>query len=307
MKREVKNLSASVQDRLRNKARQSGLLTEWVYRYYADERFLYRLAQSEYCQMFILKGGLTFIGWGIPLRRHTKDIDFRAYTRDNIEEVIKIIKDVCIQPVEPDGIEFLAETVVAEEIIEEAEYPGIRVHLWAQLGETTRIRIQIDMGFSDEIVPPATTLSYPTALPEMPVPIIWGYPKEAVIAEKLHCIVDRGRINSRMKDFYDIWYIIMQVSIEGEILQNAIKNTFTNRETVIPIDLPVGLSENFAQEKHVDWGAFLNTFDPDLPEVNDFNYIIQTLRDFFVPVLKAISDGKTFELKWSAGKEWLAS
>jgi len=120
MKKEIKNLSASVQDRLRNKARQSGLLTEWVYRYYADERFLYRLAQSEYSQKFVLKGGLTFIGWGIPLRRHTKDIDFRAYTRDDIEDIIRIIKDVCIQPVEPDGIEFLAESVFAEEIIEEA-------------------------------------------------------------------------------------------------------------------------------------------------------------------------------------------
>jgi predicted nucleotidyltransferase component of viral defense system len=307
MKKEVKNLSASVQDRLRNKARKSGLLTEWVYRYYADERFLYRLAQSEYHQKFVLKGGLTFIGWGMPLRRHTKDIDFRAYIRDNIEEVIKIIKDVCIQPVEPDGIEFLADSVIAEEIIEEAEYPGIRVHLWAQLGETNKIRLQLDMGFSDEIVPPATTISYPTALPEMPAPIIQGYPKEAVIAEKLHCLVDRGRINSRMKDFYDIWYIIMQCNIDGVILQEAIINTFTNRETSIPNDLPVGLSDDFAQEKKEDWRAFLNSFNPELPEVNDFNYIIHTLRDFFVPVLKAIFDGKTFELKWNAGKEWLAS
>jgi len=167
--------------------------------------------------------------------------------------------------------------------------------------------MQIDMGFSDEIVPPATTISYPTALPEMPGPILQGYPKEAVIAEKLHCMVDRGRINSRMKDFYDLWYIMMQFDIEGEILQNAIINTFTNRETLIPHDLPMGLSDDFVQEKKGEWGAFINTFNPELPEVNDFNYIIHTLRDFFVPVLKALSEGKSFDLKWSAGKEWLIS
>ncbi len=307
MKKEVKNLSASVQDRLRNKARKSGLLAEWVYRYYADERFLYRLAQSEYQQKFVLKGGLIFIGWGIPLRRHTKDIDFRAYIRDNIEEVIKIIRDVCNQPVEPDGIEFLADSVIAEEIIEQPEYPGIRVHLWAQLGETNKIPLQLDMGFSDEIVPPATTISYPTAFSEMPAPILQGYPKEAVIAEKLHCLVDRGRINSRMKDFYDIWYIIMQCNIDGVVLQDAIMNTFMNRETSIPNDLPAGLSDDFVRGKKEDWRAFLNSFSPELPEVKDFNYIIHTLRDFFLPVLKAISDGNTFKLKWCAGNEWMVS
>jgi predicted nucleotidyltransferase component of viral defense system len=307
MKREVKNISTSVQDRLSNEARKAGLLTEWVYRYYADERFLYRLAQSEYCQKFVLKGGLTFIGWGIPLRRHTMDIDLRAYTSNNLDEVIKIIKDICNQPVEPDGIDYLAESVTAEEIMEEAEYPGIRVHFWARLGETNKIRMQIDMGFSDQIVPPADTILYRALLPEMPSPTLQGYPKEAVIAEKLHCIVIRGRINSRMKDFYDIWYIIWQFNIDGAILQDAIINTFTNRETIIPNNIPVGLSDEFAQEKKEQWGAFLNTFNPESPDIIEFTYVIRNLRDFFIPVLQAISDGNIFKLRWSTGNGWTVS
>ncbi len=110
-----------------------------------------------------------------------------------------------------------------------------------------------------------------------------------------------------MKDFYDIWFIIMQFNIDGAILMDAIKNTFTNRETMIPIDLPVGLTDDFVQEKKEQWRAFVNTFNPEIIDVKDFNYIIHTLREFFAPVLKAISNGLTFEATWSAGKEWTIS
>ncbi len=305
MTRVVNNLPASVHDRLRNEAKKSGRPAEWIYGYFADERFLYRLSQSKYRAEFVLKGGLTFVGWGIPLRRHTMDIDVRAYTSNNLEEVVKIIKDVCTQAVEPDGMIYIAESVTAEIITEEAEHPGIRVRLWAQLGETNKIRMQIDMGFSDYIIPPAITISYPAILPELPGPILQGYPKEAVIAEKLQCIIIRGSINSRMKDFYDIWYIIMQFDIEGTILQDAIINTFTSRKTVIPNDVPVGLSDDYANVKKEQWQAFLNTFNPDHPEVHDFIYIIRTLRGFFVPILGAISKGRSFDLHWTAGNQWI--
>ncbi len=304
MKRDVKNLSASVQSRLQNEARKLGRPIDWIYKYYASERFLYRLSQSEHCNKFVLKGGLIFVGWGIPLRRHTKDIDLRGYINNNLVEVIRIFKDVFAQNVEPDGMEYLVETVTAEVILEEAESSGIRVHLWARLGKTNRIHMQIDIGFSDDIVPPANVINYPTILSELPGPILQGYPKEAVIAEKLHCIITRGRINSRMKDFYDLWFIIMQFNIKGVILQDAIKNTFINRKTLIPNDLPVGLSDDFVKAKKGQWQAFLNTFNPEFQDVNDFTYIIHSLRDFFIPVLQAISEGKPFDFSWSARDGW---
>jgi predicted nucleotidyltransferase component of viral defense system len=304
MKRDVKNLSASVQGRLQNEARKLGRPIDWIYKYYASERLLYRLSQSEYCKKFILKGGLIFMGWGTPLRRHTKDIDLRAYIRNELKEVIQIIKDVCAQNVEPDGMEYLAESVTADAILEEAEFPGIRVHLWARLGKTNRIRMQIDMGFSDDIVPPANIINYPTILSELPGPILQGYPKEAVIAEKLHCIIDRGRINSRMKDFYDLWFIIIQFNFKGEILQDAIINTFTQRRTLIPNDLPVGFSDDFVKEKSGQWRAFLNTFNPEFQNIYDFMYVIHTLRNFIIPIFNAISEGKPFDLSWNARDEW---
>jgi predicted nucleotidyltransferase component of viral defense system len=304
MKRKVKNLAASVQSRLLVEAKKSGRPADWIYRNYANERLLYRLSQSEHCQKFVLKGGLTFIGWGIPLRRHTKDIDFRAYTSNNLEDIAQIFKEICVQAVKPDGMEYYAETITAEVITEEAEYPGIRVHLLAKVGETVKLRLQIDMGFSDEIVPSPSIIVYPTILSDMPSPILQGYPKETVISEKFHGIVDRGSLNSRMKDFYDIWFIILQSNIDGTILQDAIMTTFNARETAVPDELPIALSDDFAKGKERQWLAFLNTFNPEISEIFDFTNLIRVLREFFIPIIRAISDGKTFNLRWNAGDRW---
>ena len=306
MNKEVKNLPASIQRRLRNKAIEQKRPAAWIQDYYANERFLYRLSRSEHCQKFVLKGGLVFIGWGIPLRRHTKDIDFRAYTNNNLEDVVQIIKEVCLQDVEPDGIVFESDTVTAEVISEgpEYEYPGTRVHLWARLGETSRVRIKIDIGFSDEIVPKQSLISYPTVFKDMPSPIIQGYPKESVVAEKFHCIVFRGSINSRMKDFYDIWFISQHFDFDGLILQNAMVNTFNNRGTVIPVEVPVGLSDSYAKDNEQRWQAFLKTFDPDFHDINHFKDLIQAIRVFLFPVINAITGEVTFNSRWRAGANW---
>ena len=176
MSRETKNLAASVLDRLRNKARQMGRPFDWMLLYYANERFLYRIAQSEHCREFVLKGGLIFNSWNAPLRRHTKDIDFRALTNNDLDSVVQIVKEICKQPVAADAVEYILNSILAETILEKSENPGIRIRLWARLGETTRIPMQIDMGFSDEITPPANLIDYPTLL-DMPAPKLLGYPK----------------------------------------------------------------------------------------------------------------------------------
>lgn len=306
MKKDIKNLPASVQNRLGNKARELERPANWMDQYYASERFLYRLSKSEHSHKFVLKGGLVFIGWGIPLRRHTKDIDLRAYTSNSLEDIIQIIKEVCNQQVEPDGIVFESETVTADVIAEgpEYEYPGTRVLLWARLGETSRVHMQIDMGFSDEIVPPANEITYPVIFEDMPRPILQGYPKEAVIAEKLHCIVLRGRINSRLKDFYDIWFLSKQFSFDGMILRDAIINTFQNRETSIPDGVPLGLSDAYAIENERRWQTFLRTFNPDFPDIKSFMQVVQVLREFLIPILNAITEGETFNSNWKAGGYW---
>ena len=301
MSKEVKNLAASVLDRLRNKAREIGRPFDWMLQYYANERFLYRISQSEHCREFVLKGGLIFNSWNVPLRRHTKDIDFRALTSSDFESVAQIIKDICRQSVEADAIEYLPETIEIASILEETENPGVRIRLWARIGETTKVRMQIDMGFSDEITPPANIITYPTIL-DMPAPKLFGYPKETVVAEKLHAIIYRGSMTSRLKDFYDLWFISQRFDFEGALLLQAIINTFENRATPVPKELPVVFADSYVESNGQQWKAFLNTFNPGENESKDFPDVLSRLREFLMPVVNAKRE--QFDLYWGAGGNW---
>ena len=191
-------LVASIRARLQNMARENGLnLEDLLYRY-AIERFLYRLSQSNYQNYFVLKGGQVFAAWGISLGRPTRDIDLFGMAADTVENLIQIVKEICKQAVEPDGMVFDLETVIGQAIEENADTPGVRLNFRSRLGNA-RIRMQMDIGFSDVITPEVAMVNLPTLL-DMPVPHLLLYPLETVIAEKLQAMVYLGEINSRMKD-----------------------------------------------------------------------------------------------------------
>jgi predicted nucleotidyltransferase component of viral defense system len=299
MSREIKNLSSSVLDRLHNKAKESGVPFQWMLYNYANERFLYRLSKSKHRNKFVLKGGLMFVGWNIPLRRLTKDIDFLGYSSNNIDDISIMVKEICVQSVEPDAIEFKLDTITAEAILEQNEYPGVRVCFRAIIGKT-EIPMQVDIGFLDDITPAPSLITYPTIL-DMPAPFLKGYSKESVVAEKLHSILYRGSATSRRKDFYDLWFMSQQLNFKGISLQRAIRRTFKIRETPIPNGLPVALTENYANDNETQWRAFLNTFNPQNENIRDFKIVIATIRDFLVPVLITESKGMTYNLNWKAG------
>jgi hypothetical protein len=120
MKNEIKNLPASVHDRLKNIARENGRTFQELFYYYAIERFPYRLSKSPYSNSFILKGGLMFKGWGIPLRRPTRDIDVQGYQENSIENLVTIVRSICVQEVEPDGMWFEPGSVRGEGVMNEA-------------------------------------------------------------------------------------------------------------------------------------------------------------------------------------------
>ncbi len=122
-----KNLPASVRQRLTNKAKETNRPFQEVLQYFAMERFLYRLAQSRHADMFVLKGALMFTAWGAPASRPTKDIDLLARMDNAVEAVVAVMRDVCGQAVEPDGLVFDIESVVGEAIKEDADYAGVRV------------------------------------------------------------------------------------------------------------------------------------------------------------------------------------
>ncbi len=131
---EMKNLPELIHDRLLSQAHTSGRPLNELLQYFAIERFLYRLSESEYARWFVLKGALMFLAWSAPVYRPTKDIDLLSFTMNVVEHIIQIVKEICAQPVEPDGVIFNPETVQRERIKEDPDYEGVRIKLLVLLG-----------------------------------------------------------------------------------------------------------------------------------------------------------------------------
>jgi len=200
-----KNIAASVHQRLLNKAKDSNHPFNEILQYFTIERFIYRLSKSPHAEKFILKGALMFIAWNTSLSRPTKDIDLLGRINNSVEEIVSVVTDVCEQDVESDGISFDTDTISAMRITEDTDYEGVRVRVQGTLG-TIRLSLQIDTGFGDVIVPKASKIVYPTIL-DFPAPKLKGYSMESTIAEKFQAMVKLGILNSRMKDFYDVWLL----------------------------------------------------------------------------------------------------
>ncbi len=167
--------------------------------------------------------------WEVRTFRSTMDIDMLGKMKNNIDSIIAMVREVCLQEVEPDGVVFDPDSVRGQVITEDADYEGVRVHFRGLL-DTARITIQLDVGFGDVVIPSAKLMMYPTIL-DLPAPKIRGYSKESTIAEKFEGMVRRGIINSRMKDFWDIRLLSQQFDFDGKTLAAAIEKTFSKRHT----------------------------------------------------------------------------
>ena len=297
-----KDVAASVAARLSNYAREQNYTYQEVLQYYAIERFLYRLAQSKYRDTFVLKGGITFFAWRIPLRRATRDIDLHGKGPNTIDHLETVVREICEQTVESDGMRFDENSVSGAIIQDRAEYQGIRVRFTGYLG-TARVPMQLDIGFSDVLVPPAIAVDYPTIL-DMPEPHLQAYSWETLIAEKFQAMVFLGSINSRMKDFYDVWLLSNEVTIDGLTLQQAIKVTFKNRSTPIPDGFPILQSQSFVNDRQRLWRAFINREHMESGEVDNFPEVIQRLNDFLLPVVDATLKTAEFDEVWSPAEGW---
>ena len=231
---ERRNIVASVLARLRSTAKLSGAPFQQVLQQYAIERFLYRIANSKHAQSVVLKGALLLKTIGIPRARPTIDIDMLRKGRADIATLISLAKDCATLDVEADGLTFLADSIAAEEVTKEAEYKGARILMDARM-ENVRLKIQLDFGVGDVMVPGARTIEYPSFLDGQTISLL-AYPIESVIAEKLQAMVALGSANSRMKDFYDIWTCSQHLAFPGDTLLNAIAATFRHRETVVSVE-----------------------------------------------------------------------
>ncbi|HEY5704870.1 MAG TPA: nucleotidyl transferase AbiEii/AbiGii toxin family protein [Terrimicrobiaceae bacterium] len=191
---------------------------------------LYRLSQSRYADRFLLKGAMLFRIWTEISHRPTRDLDLLGMGSEEAGEVAAIFREICTVPVEPDELEFLVDSVTAKPIREEAVYGGIRVTIEARLGN---VRIQSDVGFGDAVTPGPQAVEFP-ALLDFPAPQLRSYPTYTVVAEKLEAMVLLGEANSRMKDFYDLWFLSRTFEFDGPTLVGAIRATFNRRKTPLP-------------------------------------------------------------------------
>lgn len=277
-----RNLAASIRDRLLNKARAEKLDYNLLLTRYALERMIYRLSISAERDRFLLKGALLFDLWFDVPHRPTHDADFLGFGSEEIPQVEAVFRDICRIEVD-DGILFDPDSVKAAEIRKEANYAGVRVTLMGML-DKARCPVQADIGFGDAVVPGPDEVDYPVLLAEMPAPHLRVYPRYTVVAEKLEALTSLGMLNSRMKDYFDLWVLAKYSEFDRQILIQAVAATFDRRQTGIPHGVPIGLSDEFANDslKEKQWNAFLrkNSIAP-----KPLSEVVTDLRDFLMPVL----------------------
>lgn len=247
----------SIKARLKQYAQNTGHTFQEALTYYVLERTIYRICKSKYSNHFVLKGGIfLYAVFNRDYERVTTDIDFLAKRISNSSSEMKaVFKDILSQNVD-DAVIFDTESIRVEEITEFKEYHGIRVSVIGYL-EKTRISVGIDIGFGDVIYPKAVKMEFPVLL-DMDPPEINVYSVESAIAEKLQAIISIGFLNSRYKDYYDIFILSSKRSFSLFTLRNAITETFQNRHTPVPQQFPSFLSDFMNDPIHQNrWDAFL--------------------------------------------------
>lgn len=296
----TKNVPASIRQKLLNKSNTEKRPFNEVLQYFAMERFLYRLSKSQHAEKFILKGALMLRVWKSSEYRPTMDIDMLGKISNEIDAVTQQIKNIIDTPVEPDGITFDEQSITAEKITEDADYEGIRVSFKGKL-DNALIHIQLDIGFGDKVHPKPIISTMPTMIALSP-PEILCYSKESAIAEKFEAMVKLGEINSRMKDFYDIWLLSRQFDFTGKDLAQAIQLTFDQRKTTLPSDLEQ-FSAAFATTKQIQWAAFKNKLKQDFIPDNLIE-VIEHNNGFLSPIIISIQLKQTPPSRWIAPNQW---
>lgn len=234
----VRDVAASVRDRLRNHATATRQDFQRVLVRYGVERLLYRLARSLIRDRFVLKGAMLFATWTDAPFRATGDVDFLAFGDPGVEAAKSAFISLCEAAVDvDDGLIFQADTVVVERTREDEAYQGVRVRFDAKLKNIV-IPILIDIGFGDVIHPAALDIDYPRLLDDLPAAHIRAYPAATVIAEKFDAMVRFGDQASRLKDHYDIWAISRTFEFDLATLIAAVRATLENR--------PAGYSRRLA-------------------------------------------------------------
>jgi predicted nucleotidyltransferase component of viral defense system len=303
-KRKPTNLGASITGRLSKLARERGDDFQLVLTRYANERLLYRLAQSRYAESFVLKGAALFTVWIGRPHRATRDIDLLGFGDGSEAHLHEVFTEVISLGVPDDGVKFDLASMKVSAIREEQSYGGVRIVLSANVA-AARIRLQVDVGFGDAITPKATVIDFPTLL-DFPAPHLRAYPRETVVAEKLEAMVQLSITNSRMKDFYDVALLAKDFDFDGALLVRAIRATFERRGTPLPLTTPIAMTSAFAEDsaKLEQWAGFARK--AGVRDIGSLSEAIDAVALFLQEPLWAAAHGDPFHRFWRTGGPWTA-
>ena len=247
----------SVKARLKNFAIKSGCTFQEALTYYGLERTIYRISISEYADNFVLKGGIFLYAlFGRNYERATTDVDLLAQRISNGSEEMKSVFQKIFSRDVDDALVFDVDSITVEDITEFKEYHGLHVSFVGYL-DRTKIPISIDIGFGDEIYPETVKMDFPVIL-DMESPRVNAYSLETSIAEKMEAIIHNGYLNSRYKDFYDIYVLSKKYVFSYAELRNAVIQTFENRKTPMTMD-SAAFSDEFLNDPvhQTRWKSFL--------------------------------------------------
>lgn len=297
------NLPASVRARLKNRADEIGLDFNQTLQYYAMERFLYRLSKTGWAYCLIVKGAAMLRVWDGAVARPTRDIDFLGRIENSPEAVAAMVRE-CLAVESADGVEFSADVVV-EPITIEDRYPGVRALVETRLAGA-RMRLQLDIGVADVAVPEPGWVDYPTLL-DMDAPHILAYQPATAIAEKFETMISKGLLNSRLKDYYDIWMLSRSVIFDGSELTESIAATFGRRGTGVPSSRPAVLSDDYAMrpERMTQWSAFVTRLGVSgIKAPDSLVDVVDDINVFIMPPATAAAEGRSFNGSWVPGEGW---
>lgn len=302
MKKSIQNVSSSILSRLLQHSRENREDYQSLLIRYVGERFLFRLGQSDFKELFILKGAyLLTITLDDQTYRSTKDIDFLKTGESDSDALKEAIFKICSIVDPDDGVVFDVDSIILKEIREQSKYNGQRAKVTAFIGKA-RITLQIDIGVGDSIFPDPKPILIPSLL-NLTTPEVESYPIETVIAEKLEAIISISFITSRMKDFYDIYAITSCMVLDYKSVQTAIKMTFDRRGTELPKANPPILSDDVLVDpiKQKQWNAFLRKIRKDQNEIK-FNAVIHRLREFSIVLWTRKRESLISQ--WIPGRGW---
>lgn len=296
-----KNVAISVRDRLVARARSRRENAQLLMTRYAIERLLYRLSRSQHRDRFILKGAMLFSLWADAPYRATGDLDLLGAGENAPDKLASIFQEIFAVDVEDDGILFQPDTLRAAAARAEDEYAGVRIDFLAELAGA-RLPMHIDIGFGDAVTPAPVDIRYPSMLVQ-PIAELRAYPPETVVAEKFQAMVALDMINTRLKDFYDLWVIANAFEFDGTVLARAIAATFERRQTKVPAQIPAALTAAYADERQGQWAAFLRRTEIALAP-DPFPDVQAQIEHLVMPPAVALASGAGFEGRWHPGGPW---